>query len=70
MKIVNVSGEPREYIKDGFVYIFPFPADKPTEVPKEIAESLLETKQYKEYAVETKKKIEKIDDKNIENGTI
>jgi len=48
MKLINISGESREYHKNGFIYEFPFPAKSPTQVPKEIGERLLATKQFKE----------------------
>ena len=59
--LVNVSGEPREYQEKGFIYEFPFPATKPTQVPDKIAVKLLETGQFKK-AGEVKLKPEKKED--------
>lgn len=78
MKLINVSGEPREYESEGFIYEFPFPSEKPTEVPKEVAEKLLVTKMFVEagQSQKAKKKDDKLieieddDNKKIENGTI
>ena len=58
MKIINISGEPREYEKKGFIYEFPFPSKNPTEVPDEIGEKLIRTKQFKEFE-KVKKEIKK-----------
>lgn len=49
MKIVNVSGEPRELKRDRFIYEFPYPAYSPTEVPDELGRGLVSTGQFKEF---------------------
>lgn len=60
MKVINVSGEPREYGENGIIYEFPFPSVTPTEVPDEIAKRLIITGNYKEFEKEPiKNKIKK-----------
>lgn len=46
IKIVNVSGESREYRGEDLVYEFPYPAIEPTEVPDELGKKLLATEQF------------------------
>lgn len=70
MKLLNISGEPREYSENGYVYEFPFPAKEPTQVPKEIGEKLLETGQYKEEGKAQPKKEEKEKPKEVEEDAI
>jgi hypothetical protein len=55
MKIINISGESREFEEKGFIYEFPFPSKNPTEVPDTVGKKLLETKQFAEFIVEEKK---------------
>jgi len=55
MKLLNISGEPREYNEKGFIYEFPFPSSEPTEVPNEVAKKLLKTGQYKEVSLDRSK---------------
>jgi hypothetical protein len=43
MKIVNISGEPREYKDYELLLKYPFPADAGTETPDDIAEKLIAT---------------------------
>jgi len=45
IKLINISGEPREYNENGFIYEFPYPTDEPTQVPDIVAKKLLETGQ-------------------------
>lgn len=47
-KIINISGEPREYKRDKLIYVFPYPTTKPTEVLDDIAKILVKTKQFVE----------------------
>ena len=54
-KLINCSGESREFNAGNFIYEFPFPSDVPTEVPDDVGEKLMTTKHYKE--VEIKKQI-------------
>jgi hypothetical protein len=57
MKIINVSGENREFEENGFIYEFPFPSKNPTEVPEIVGKKLIETKQFKEFKI--KKEVKK-----------
>lgn len=61
-KLVNVSGEPREYSDNGFIYEFSSDAKIPTQVPDEVAKKLLETTQFKEFG----RKVSTLDDKKLE----
>ena len=47
MKLINISGEPREYREDGVIYEFPL-TDIPTQVPDEIGKKLILTGQFSE----------------------
>ena len=67
MKLINVSGEPREYSENGFIYEFPFPADESTQVPDEVGKKLLESGQY-ELSEVKKKTVKKESDEVEENG--
>ena len=67
MKLINVSGEPREYGKNGVIYEFPFPSITPTEVPDEIAKQLIITGNYKEFK---KKPIKNKIKKGVEQNAI
>jgi len=58
IKLINCSGEPREFEADGFIYEFPFPSKNPTEVPEEVGKKLLETGQFTKFG-EEKQLIEK-----------
>ena len=53
-KLMNISGEPREYKDEGYIYEFPIRTDTPTEVPDSVADKLLLTKQFKDVTVEKK----------------
>lgn len=56
-QLINISGEPREYGEAGVIYEFPFPSEKATKVPDEIAEKLIATGNFKEAGtISTKKK--------------
>ncbi len=48
MKVINISGEPREYKEGAFIYEFPFPSKIPTIVPDILGKKLIETKQFKQ----------------------
>jgi hypothetical protein len=58
MKLINVSGESREYKEKNIIYEFPFPSDSPTIVPKEVGEKLLVTGHFKEVIEKKKKEIQ------------
>jgi hypothetical protein len=66
MKIINISGESREYEENGIIYEFPSPAKNPTTVPDELGERLIKTNQFMEF--EVKKEKIKIKKEEIENG--
>jgi len=51
MKLINISGQSREYSKKGFIYEFPFPSSIPTNVPDEIGKLLLATGNFKKKEV-------------------
>ncbi len=56
MELINVSGEPREYAENGFIYEFPFPTEKATKVPEEVGNKLLKTGYFKKPDVIKKEK--------------
>jgi len=67
MKLINISGQPREYYEKGFIYEFPFPSNNPTQVPDEVGKRLLVSGHYEEIIIKTKKINEKkeVDDDGI-----
>lgn len=65
MKLINTSGEPREFQENGFIYEFPFPSDEPTQVPKEVGKKLLETGNYEEFTSKKTTPIKEVDEDGI-----
>jgi hypothetical protein len=61
MKIINISGESREYEENGYIYEFPSNSKFPTEVPEKIGEKLLKTNQFKKYENKIKKEVKNND---------
>lgn len=52
MELINISGEPREWEENGFIYEFPCPTSAATVVPKSVGEKLLQTKQFKQVNIQ------------------
>jgi len=62
MKLTNISGEPREFGHEGFIYEFPNNAEEPTEVPDVVGKKLMTTGHYIESSSVKKKEIKLIEE--------